>query len=368
MNNSAVIAVAGAGKTTMLAQSVASESDLGRTLVLTYTTTNQLEDSARIASCTRDFVPKVMGWFTFLLNEIVRPYLPLLYPEIKLSGLAFKEPQSFKYLSGSRRYFSKEGKAYPSFLGKLSTDLIAKSKGRAIGRLEDLYDSIYIDEAQDLRGNDLVVLEHLFQSKMRVSVVLDPRQSTIATTNADQKYKKRYSYYRIIELYKSWEAKGMFAIEYMVQTHRSIASIARFSDVIVGPREGFLVTESKVSERGEHDGIFLIDKESIPDYSRAYHATLLAYRNSSQYDAIEAINFKLSKGMTRDDAIVVATGPIEDFLIKDKLLSEESACAFYVAVTRARYSVAIAGTNPFKVLEAVTRPDSIWRDIPFALG
>ncbi|MBA1834330.1 hypothetical protein HMC16_01065 [Corynebacterium sp. zg-915] len=39
--------------------------------------------------------------------------------------------------------------------------------------------------------------------------------------------------------------------------------------------------------------------------------------------------------------IILATGAIQDFCLKGKELKDKSACAFYVAVTRAQYSVAI---------------------------
>ncbi|OBA54594.1 hypothetical protein A5774_04450 [Corynebacterium sp. EPI-003-04-2554_SCH2473622] len=39
--------------------------------------------------------------------------------------------------------------------------------------------------------------------------------------------------------------------------------------------------------------------------------------------------------------IILATGAIQDFCLKGKELKDKSACGFYVAVTRAQYSVAI---------------------------
>lgn len=367
--NKAIVAVAGAGKTTMLARAVSQERDMSRTVVLTYTTTNQLEDAVRISTFLDrgSQMPRVTGWCAFLLNEIVRPYLPTLYPHVSLSGLAMSEPDSFKYLKGPHRYFSRDGFAYPSFLGKLAVDVIEASKGSAIRRLESIYDTIYLDEAQDIRGNDLCVLESLLRSSIQLFIVLDPRQSTLSTTSRDTKYKKNYGSHGILELYRLWGRKGLLAIEYENETHRSTSQIASFSDAILGPSIGLGKTISNVPERGRHDGIFLIDKSATGEYSEAHHATLLAMRQSSSHAAIEAVNFKLSKGMTRDDIIVVATDPIEQFLSKGKPLPPESACGFYVAVTRAKYSVAIAVKNPTKMLSAMTTLP-LWKGIDIQLA
>lgn len=79
-----VIAVAGTGKTELVAQWIALEPKPERTMLLTYLTRNQIEDSARIAGKLdgRAGYPRVMGWFSFLLNEIVRPYSKLCWSNI----------------------------------------------------------------------------------------------------------------------------------------------------------------------------------------------------------------------------------------------------------------------------------------------
>lgn len=367
--NRAIIAVAGAGKTMMLAHEASKERERSRVVVLTYTTTNQREDAARISSLLESGTqsPRVSGWCAFLLNEIIRPYLPVLYPDIQLAGLAMKEPSTFQYLKGHHRYFTRDGFAYPSFLGKLAFDVIKASKGGAIRRIENVYDAIYLDEAQDIRGNDLCVLEELLHSRIRLFIVLDPRQSTLSTTSRDSKYKKRYQGHGILELYRLWERKGLLSIEFKNETFRSTPPIASFSDAILGPNIGLERTVSNVQERGYHDGIFLIDKSSTEVYSKAHHATLLAMRESDSYPAIETINFKMSKGVTRDDIIVVATDPIEQFLSKGKSLAPESACGFYVAVTRARYSVAIAVKDPDKTIAAMTALP-LWEGVSLQLA
>lgn len=155
----------------------------------------------------------------------------------------------------------------------------------------------------------------------------------------------------------------MLAISYENETHRSSKLIVRLSDVILGPSIGLSETVSNVVPSEHHDGVFLISKDTVTEYSFRYNAALLSQRESDSYDAVETINFGKSKGLTRDDIIVIATQAIEDFLVSGKDLRPTSACGFYVAVTRARYSVAIAVNDPAKTMEAMNAPNSIWHDV-----
>jgi hypothetical protein len=363
--NRAVIAVAGAGKTERLAKAVVDEPDPERVLVLTYTTTNQREDAARIAQRMnrRGTYPKVMGWYAFLINEIIRPYLPMLYPDISLHSVAQSDPDTFLGLTDAARYINRNGNAYPSHLGKLALDTIVASNGAAIERVEYLYDRIYIDEAQDLRGNDLCVLERLLLSRIDIRLVLDPCQSTLSTAPRDRKYAKKYENAKIIDLYRQWEKKRLLEIEYDNETHRFTPQIALFSDHIIREALGLERTRSKILPRGHHDGIFLVDKQNLRSYVDELNPTVLAIQSSARLGFPETFNFGKAKGLTRDDILIIATNPIERFLAKGNPLRPKSACGFYVAVTRARYSVAVAVSNPEMTLHAMQSSSSKWRDI-----
>lgn len=281
--------------------------------------------------------------------------LSLLYPDIHLRSLANRDVDLRKRQSGSARYLTSNGDAYPSLLGKLTLDVINSSKGAAIRRLERLYDSIYIDEAQDLRGNDLCVLESLLRSRIDIHVFLDPRQSTLSTAKKDPKYKKNYSNAEIIKLYRDWERKGLLQIRYENVTHRSIAPIAVLSDIIVGDELELGPTVSDVELRGQHDGVYIIDKVDLNRHVTQYNATLLALQNSDKYGINDSMNFGKSKGMTCDDVVIITTKPIERFLATGAALAPTSACNFYGAVTRARYSVALAVGDPIKTLAGMKK-------------
>lgn len=244
--NKVLVAVAGAGKTHRIASEIAESGCRDRILVLTYTIRNQVEDASRIASTGGDSTkqPHIMGWMAFLLNEIIRPYLPLKYPAIELRRLGI-DPSTFQYLKGSNRYFNKDGDAYPGTLAKLAVDVVKASKNAPIKRLELLYDAIYIDEAQDLRGNDLEIIASLFKSNIVTTVVLDPRQSVLATTKHDAK-NKPYRGVKVLGFYRKMEEANLCVVEELNETHRFVPEIAAFSDFVISDHGSFSKTISHV--------------------------------------------------------------------------------------------------------------------------
>jgi superfamily I DNA/RNA helicase len=68
-------------------------------------------------------------------------------------------------------------------------------------------------------------------------------------------------------------------------------------------------------------------------------------------------NFGAVKGQEFERVLVVPTGPIENFVVRGEALEGRSACAFYVAVTRAKHSVAIALSSK----QARAAGLSVWR-------
>ncbi|WP_235736816.1 hypothetical protein [Nocardioides alcanivorans] len=75
--NRAILAVAGGRKTQSIVDDCKSCPDDRRILVLGYTTASQDELATRIRAAGADGRRiEVMGWFAFLLQHLVRPYLP----------------------------------------------------------------------------------------------------------------------------------------------------------------------------------------------------------------------------------------------------------------------------------------------------
>lgn len=362
--NSVVIAVAGAGKTEEIATRIAGEKNTRRVVLLTYTERNQREDAARVVSKLSSVqgVPEVSGWCSFLINQVIRPYLPALYPHVKLRGLG-RDPASFMGLSGPNQFFSPAGDVYPGKLALLATKVMQASEGGVIRRLELIYDAIYIDEGQDLCGNDLDIVDALMRSSIRVTVVLDPRQAVLQTSERDQKHKK-FQREKVALFYRALEQRGRCVVEERLESHRFVPEIAAFSDAIIPDELGFGKTVSNVVPVDGHGGVLVLEKDNAASYAAHVGATVLRLnKRAGAFDGLEAANFGECKGMQRDHVVIVATKRIEETLLGKTKLEGKSLCGFYVAITRARYSVAVAVKNPKKVYEAMRKPGSVFEQL-----
>ena len=78
-----------------------------------------------------------------------------------------------------------------------------------------------------------------------------------------------------------------------------------------------------------------------------YSPLQLRYSKATKINEIyESKNFGESKGSTYDRVLIYPTKPILDWVLNNKQFNSfESKCKFYVAVTRAKYSVAIICDN-----------------------
>lgn len=80
MKNEALLAVAGNGKTQMIAE--LCKNNPRRRLLVTFTTTGQEELRARIFRERADPLdpqPEVIGWYTFLIEHFLKPFYPEAY-------------------------------------------------------------------------------------------------------------------------------------------------------------------------------------------------------------------------------------------------------------------------------------------------
>jgi len=204
-----------------------------------------------------------------------------------------------------------------------------------IKRLEKIYDHIFIDETQDLAGYDFDLLELLLESKIKVTLVGDPRQATYFTNNSP-KYKK-FKGKNIIDLFKLWESDGKCAIEYRNKCFRCNSKICDFADLLYPDMPP---TKSYNTDKTGHDGIFVIRQNELGRYISDYKPAILKYDKRTNTEGQWSMNFGLSKGLTFDRVLIFPNGPIKKFL-KDKNIKhvEDSKAKFYVALTRAKYSV-----------------------------
>lgn len=333
------LAVAGGRKTQGIVDQCAASS-AGRILVVTYTLANQKELRDRLASKgpMRAQV-EVQGWFGFLLNHWVRPYLPWLFAGHRLRGLNFDGDPGL-YATDATRFLDGEGRAYALHLAQLALETAEASGGAVTNRLQRIYDQIYIDEVQDLNGWDLELLRVLANSEVDLSLVGDVRQALLLTNPRDQK-NSQYKGIQIKKWFDLLESKGLLEVTQSSTTWRCNQAIADLADSIFGEDWGFEKTTSENLDRTGHDGVFGVHPNNLSAYMAIFKPECLRHSAASakEFD-LPFINFGVAKGMSVDRVLIAPTGPMTNFLRKGKPLEDKAACALYVAVTRARYSVA----------------------------
>ncbi len=350
MGNQLTLAVAGSRKTQGIVEHCASLPSERRVLVLTYTQANQAELRSRLKQYAGDHHNiEVMGWFTFLLSHFAKPFLPFKFPGQRVLGFNF-EGRPYVKASGRSRFLDSNGAVYACELGRLAHELVTNSKGSLLRRLECIYDEILIDEVQDLSSHDWEIFDVLLRSSIDIRMVGDIRQSVLAT-NPRSKKNTKYSYAGAITWFREREAEGLLEIKDSVTTWRCHPHIAAFSDTIFDPSWKFPATQSKNDAVTDHDGVHLVASRHVDEYVGLYQPQCLRHSvTSGKNFNLDFLNFKVSKGMTYERVLIVPTAPIAKFITSGTYLEATSASSFYVAVTRAKQSVAIvlddAGASP----------------------
>jgi DNA helicase II / ATP-dependent DNA helicase PcrA len=344
--NRLTLAVAGGRKTQGIVDDCAEADAADRILVLTYTVANQEELSARLAR-HRPLAAAVdvQGWFSFLLSHWVRPYLPWLFPGRVLQGLNF-EGDAGQYATGQTRFLDDKGRAYKRHLARLATQVEAASDGAVLDRLSRIYDRIWIDEVQDLNGYDLVVLERLMESRIELEMVGDVRQAILQTNVRDPKYQQ----YKGVEI-KRWfdlhAKEGRLKIEHHSTTWRCNSAIATFADRIFDASWDFTPTTSRNETTTGHDGLFAVAPEHAEAYVQMFRPLCLRYSAASGRGLdLPLTNIAMAKGLENDRLLLVLTNTMKEFICSGKALAAGTACSLYVAVTRARASVALLAERP----------------------
>lgn len=338
------LAVAGSGKTAEIVRKISDQPANTASVAITYTLNGQSEIESRLPSPLTS-VHETMGWFSFLTNHIVRPYLPKVFAGVRPSGLCFvsSEKEIPRYRKGWKHYFNDAQQPYNLRLAILANKVMQASAGAPISRLERIYDRIYIDEFQDLGGNDLEILEALMRSRIDVFLTGDIRQTVLTTSTTDRLHTE-YRGARLVDWFRAKADAGLCEIIPNNTTTRFNQHIANVSDLVHPAELELPSTVSIQNDRTGHDGVFLVDETQLFLYARKFSScpTMLRLRKSEKIlpDG-EVLNFGASKGLTRDRVIIIAPGPVTKWLTNRTEFAPKSAAGFYVAITRARYSVAL---------------------------
>jgi DNA helicase II / ATP-dependent DNA helicase PcrA len=369
MNNKLIIAAAGSGKTTFLVNEALKQKN-GKVLITTYTQANEAEIRKKIIEINK-CIPQnviVQTWFSFLLQHGVRPYQGCIF-EKKIQGLLLVNSKSgFKAFLNQcndckekkilkvsctkcknpmyygeekefeKHYFNNSLKIYSDKLSKFVCRCNNKTKGSVLDRLSRIYSHIFIDEVQDLAGYDLEVLKFLFKSNSTILLVGDPRQGTYSTNSSSKNSQFKKS--KIVCFFEDTPLDIETDQNSLLTNYRSINSICDLSNRLF---RDFQSTKSGNSNKSEHDGVYFLKEGDIAEYLKKYDPVQL--RDSVKKKVNEnykVMNFGESKGLSFDRVLIYPTQPFINWIKdNDEELAPTSRSKFYVALTRARYSVAI---------------------------
>ncbi len=358
MKNELLIASAGAGKTTLLVREALSCSEA--VLITTFTEENEREIRKKFVELNNGVIPSnvtIQTWFSLLIEHGAKPYQgKLTNKEIQglflvnhKSGLKSKGkfPVYYKEAEIDKHYFTNEYQIYSDKLSKFVVRCNEKSNGFVIERISALFQYIFIDEVQDLAGYDLEIIKLLLQTDSAIKMVGDPRQVTYHT-HFPSKYTK-YSEGKIQDFImnecKKIECK--IDLETLRKSWRNNQIICDFANMIF---PDYSKCESLQTKITGHDGVFLVKEEGVEQYLKDYCPMQLRHSRDKKVNINYKVkNFGESKGATHDRVLIYPTQPILDWILNGKKFeSFESQCKFYVAVTRAKHSVAIVCKNSTK--------------------
>ncbi|NVJ93188.1 MAG: UvrD-helicase domain-containing protein [Methylocystaceae bacterium] len=365
MPNKFVLASAGAGKTTtMVTEALDAVRNTQSVLFLTYTRNNQAEIIKKIKE-VNGTIPqklKIKGWFSFLLEDLIRPYQRCLFSE-RISNIVFDQNAPHKRdgrtipgrseTNNRQRYYLSNYKVHTTYISKLVTricDLGKTGRGRtatyeAIERLASVYDLIVIDEIQDLVGWDYSVLDYIL-SNQQISLycVGDFRQTIYQTSHASK-------HPQTSDQKRQWFTNKGFECQNLNHSWRCVQQICAFADA-VHMHQGYEATNSKIEvvseEFDKHVGVFSVSNENVGAYLNQYLPIVLRHAKNVRNDLCQKTfsqNFGEAKGLGFNRVLIIPTENYMNFLQGDPeslrtARTEEALNKLYVAITRARYSVA----------------------------
>ena len=351
-NNKLMVAAAGAGKTTYMVKEALKLTG-GKVLITTFTQANEQEIRKKIIELNH-CIPahiEVKPWFSFLLQHGVRPYQGGVFDK-RINGLLlvsgqsgvkaynkFKQPIYFgEEKEFERHYFTNSTRIYSDKLAKLVLRCNEKSAGAVINRIANVYRHIYIDEVQDLAGYDLELLKLFFACNSQLLLVGDPRQGTYSTNNARKN--KQFKKSDIIHFFEDDTLDIDKDDTSLIVNHRCTGDICDLSNELF---TDLTAVKSGNTTITGHDGVYFVNEADVPAYLQQYQPMQLRdSRKKSIANELPVLNFGESKGLTFDRVLIYPTQPVMDWLLDhQKELAPTSKSKFYVALTRARASVAI---------------------------
>lgn len=325
MDKRVMLAVAGAGKTYTLCNSIDIN---GKNLILAYTNENVHNITNELVKAYGCIPEKttVITFDRFIYNFIVCPYEVTIRQffnceEFKRKGITISDPPEASFLEGKfwRKnpiycpkselgHYHKEGRYYCSLLSKLIMNVKNRNVNlakKAITNLNILFDKILIDEFQDFRNNDYELINAFIKYSNNILLVGDYYQHSVlgennsgkpfSKTKKDKEGKKQVvSYHEYIELLKS---KGVDVdTRTLSKTRRCPEKICKFISKKLG-----IEIEADNDHKGE---VIFLERNEISKVLNDDSIVKLVRQESHEY-SFRAVNWSYSKGDTYSNICVI---------------------------------------------------------------
>lgn len=318
-------AVAGSGKTQKIIDALTREKEIA---LITYTLTNQNELRQRIIKKFDGEIPEnihIFGFWQFVYNFCLVPFLTW-----NPKGIIFDKKILQKY--------DRQGKIYcPNkyFLSnKISKCLLDNSnKVPYLSRIDEFFDELYIDEAQDFGGYDLNWLLTLSKLNAKVWCVGDFWQHTFETSHVGNLNSGVYKDFAKFK--KKFENSDFHFDEITLRT--SVRCTAETCEFIRSK------LNIKIYEKDNKHSAkpILIQGKKISKILEDSSIKKLFYKEHSKYKCNNSGNWGDSKGSTFENVCVILNPNTYKLFQSDRLneLKEETKSKFYVACTRSKDNV-----------------------------
>ncbi len=334
MKNQVVLAVAGASKTQqILDEAIAAAPD--RALITTFTHQNLEQVERRLVATCGEVPPHITlgSWFSVLLSHGVRPYqVDVLPREGIVRGLNFvgKPPRGASKTTW-QYWIDRRGNVWRDALSAFACEADRASGGLVVGRLEGIYDRIFIDEMQDLVGWDLDFLDLLFRSRIPVTAVGDPRQYSLSTNNSSKN--KRFRGDGILDWLQE-RAEPCLRVD-KVASQRCHSGICDFASSLF-PELPALESDLSAEEHENHFGMHLLSRYEVLEYVERWKPQVLRPSRTHETQGLDAMNIGVSKGSTFDRVLIFPTRSMAAFVEHKDPARLTQRELLYVALTRAR--------------------------------
>ena len=351
-NNIIRVEAAGAGKTYNICKEALEKTDNTesdkRVLLLSYT--NRGVGAIKDEVCKQnmgviDSKIDIMTWYSFILNELVKPYQNVIFQINEVKSIDFSDAHgkvNYKNTGIRERYITSNGDIKSKEIAELVLQINKKSQGKVMNRLSRVYSHIFIDEVQDMAGYDLDIIETLMYSDIEVICVGDNKQATFKTNTSIRNKSKSGT--KIWDFFQKLISEDVVEVQKNLISRRFNQEICSFANMVY-PNENNIGTS--MNEKTDHDGVILINTNDVQKYYNYYRPIVLKYDKKTSTDDYHSFNFGECKGMTFERVLIYPNGPFKDILLKGKELKTPQK--YYVAATRAKYSIAfVVDTFPKK--------------------